>query len=213
MASIQHHGKHPVACRASSNAANIPSSFEYPALHQILRYVPNIQQPRKHPIKNRASRTAATTPLRAEHQAITQTSRRTPFSTAPNTSLRAEHPATQQISSQNIPSNSNHLVMSKTSRCEAGIRLSKTLTPTSVLRLGLDRQRSSSFCLLCRAFICFPGRFSSRAVFIQLSGTGNYLPLFQVNSKDVPRRSPSVCPSLLRQPGNIYRILCCRSEV
>ena len=58
---------------------------------------------------------------------------------------------------------------------------------TSVLVLGLDRQRSSLACLLGRAFVIF----GSRAVFVQLTGTGKYFPLFQVKSKDVPRRSLS----------------------
>jgi len=41
-----------------------------------------------------------------------------------------------------------------------------------------------SRCLLGRSFV-----FGSRAVFIQLTGAGKYFPLFQVKSKDVPRRS------------------------
>jgi len=53
---------------------------------------------------------------------------------------------------------------------------------------GLDRQRSSSACLLRRAVGSW---FGSRAVFVQLTGAGKYFPLFQVKSKDVPRRSVS----------------------
>jgi len=45
---------------------------------------------------------------------------------------------------------------------------------TSSHCLGLDRQRSSLACLHGRSFLSF----SSRAVFVQLTGTGKYFPLW-----------------------------------